>query len=174
MNDSYTNGMKCPLDACKGKLLNCNDVTTTYSCAIPMKCNICNITRYMCKLCLLSPGSVRIGNKSIFVRSEMWRHNHRHLKHGDLNTNIGTTDNTFDKDNRRIKSKEKCDKKPQSEVNVLKENICDSSADKLNFDFTSTEEENTFLPSSDLTMNQGIKIFMGMSKVMNILNIMQQ
>ena len=52
----------------------------------------------MCKLCFLSPGTVRIGNKSIFVRSEMWRHNVRHLKRGDLDSNLGSVASTFKKD----------------------------------------------------------------------------
>ena len=52
-----------------------------------------------------SPDTVRIGNKSIFVRSEMWRHNVRHLKRGDLDSNLGSMAYTFKNDNRLNKPK---------------------------------------------------------------------
>ena len=70
-----------------------------YDWAIPMKCNACEITRYVCKVCLQSPNTIIIRNKFLLVRSKMRRHNCRHLKLGDLDTksdNVTLTQATCD------------------------------------------------------------------------------
>ena len=70
-----------------------------------MKCDKCNIAQYMCQICFLSLGTARIGNKSIFVRSEIWKHNHRNLKRGDLDSNLGSAPSTFKNEYTLNKSK---------------------------------------------------------------------
>ena len=130
MDDALRNGEKCPICSCKGKLVHCKVLKTTYKWAFPMKCDTCNIARYMCQLCFLSPGTARLGNKSIFVRSEIWKHNHRHLKRGDLDSNLGSAASTIKNDD-----------------TVLEEILDKYSVENVNVGITLTGEEKIyFLP----------------------------
>ena len=74
-----------------------------------MKYDTCNISRYVCKIWLQYPGTVRTGYTKLLVQNEMWRYNIRYLKRGDLNSDIFITDNTYLNDGRTKQCEAICD-----------------------------------------------------------------
>ena len=94
INAVSTNKNDHPLKVYKGKLVKTKELIFAYSWAIPLKCDTCNINRYVCKICLKPMGTMRTGYKKLLVQNEMWRHNIRHLKRGDLDGDIFLMDNT--------------------------------------------------------------------------------
>ena len=112
--------------------LKCNacDIKS-YDWAISMKCNACEIKRYVCKICLLSPNTIRMGNKLLLVRSKMWRHNCRHLKLGDLDT----------KSDKLTLTQATCDEISENNSTAVERKLDDiSSAKIIDSDVKTTQE----------------------------------
>ena len=88
----------CSLKLCKGKLVKIKELIFSYNWVIPMKCDTRNINRYICKICLQYPGTMRTRYEKLLVQNEMCRHDIGHLKRGDLDSDIFLTDNTSSND----------------------------------------------------------------------------
>ena len=92
-----------------------------------MKCNACEIKRYVCKICLLSPNTIRMGNKLLLVRSKMWRHNVRHLKCGNLESKLDNMDNSDLNNGKQKKCEVICVESSENETTTLEGKLDESS-----------------------------------------------
>ena len=96
-----------------------------------MKCNACDIKRCVFEICLQSPNTIIMGNKSLLLRSEMWRHNCRHLKLGDLDN----------KSDNITLTQETCDEISENDITTVEGKLFDfSSAKIIDSDIKTTKE----------------------------------
>ena len=147
-----------PLKLCNGKLLKTNmESQCAYNWAIPMKCNACEITRYVCKICIQSPNSIRMGHKELIVRSKMWRHNLRHLKRDDLESKLDNMDNNDFNKGKQKKCEVICVESSENESTTLEGNLDESSpVQTIDFDGKAQDGNLDLEPATDMKHSEDI------------------